>query len=215
MTWDDDPPPRAWISATPAHIDRASMASPPIECVDDVDPEGDREAEQLAMLDELAADHLATSDRLLYHQCLRAGLPVAQIAPGVGLTVRKARERLVEITRRLRILAAAPELPSLIDSLTALASHAHAQDVHAAWLHCAFRSGRSIARRLSLSPQRASEAIRRGLAAIEEQAASIAEADQLGARAAYRLSSGWTAAALPRSQGRARFERTLIDEVAA
>lgn len=209
--WDDDPPPRSWQFASAYALDRAAASCPPVESVDDVDPEGDREADRLALLDDLAADHLSAADRLLYHQCLRGGLPIAQVAPGVGLSRQAASDRVAEVTRRLRILAAAPELPSLADTLTALAAHAHADDITAAWMHATFRTGRQIGRHLGLSSQRVTDAVRRGLAAAEEHRAHIAEADELVERVAYRRASGWAQTRAPRTQGRRRFEAAIGD----
>lgn len=208
MSWDDDPPPRSWRFASAHALDRAAHARP-VESVDDVDPDGDREADQLARLDDLAADHLSPSDRLLYHQCLRSGLPIAQVAPGIGLVADTARTRLADVVRRLRIVAHAPYLSSLADTLTALASHAHADDVVAAWMHCTFRSGPAIARHLGTTRQRAHEAIARGLAVAEEHADAIAAAAELVERASYRRASGWTVTRAPRTQGRRQFERAM------
>lgn len=208
MSWDDDPTPRNWISATPAHLDRASLASPPIESVDDVDPEGDAETERLCLLDELAADHLGPTDRLLYLQVLKGGLPISQVAPGVGLHRQAASDRCVAIVRRLRILAAAPELPSLTDTLAALAAYGHTGDIRAAWLHADFRSCPAIGRVIGIAPKRVTYAIRRGLAVAEERA-DIAEAVQLIERCAYRAASGWAVTRAPRTRGRRAFERAM------
>lgn len=206
--WDDDPPPRSWQFASAHALDRAAHTAP-VEGIDDIDPDGDREADQLARLDDLAADHLGASDRLLYHQVLRSGLPIAQVAPGVGLSRQAASERVAEVVRRLRILAAAPELPTLADTLAALASHGHADDLRAAWMHGNWQTGRQIGRALGLSSQRVTDAIRRGLAVAEEHAHDVAEAGELVERVAYRRASGWAVARAPRTQARRQFERAM------